>query len=184
MKVSYSKTDSPQVGRAQRSQSRTATAVCPKDSGGDKNPTNHKRKKKEKSKKNELYIATYNIRTMRLEDRQEALERELSMIKWNVVGLCETRLAGEQLSTTKSGHLMFQNNEDTTRQGGVALLIHKDIKHLVTRTKAMSSRVIYIVMELNPMYKIKIILPLHTQMRKLSSYTKISLKRKLKYPAN
>jgi len=37
-----------------------------------------------------LSIGTYNIRTLRTEDRMEELEEELGHINWDIIGLCET----------------------------------------------------------------------------------------------
>lgn len=106
----------------------------------------------------ELWIATYNIRTMRLDEHLEELEHELQLIKWSVLGICETRLMGEAGTVLKSGHMLYQNNSiNNTHNGGVAIMVHKNLKHLVTKTRAISERVIYIVMKLNQRYTFQVI---------------------------
>ncbi|XP_070151975.1 craniofacial development protein 2-like [Polyergus mexicanus] len=76
---------------------------------------------KKKTNNKTLYIAGYNIRTMRLEEHLSMLEEELNKIKWDVIGL--TRLKGETVTTLESGHVLFQKNSDVNAHvGGVALL--------------------------------------------------------------
>ena len=38
-----------------------------------------------------IYIATYNIRSLSSEERLLELEEELKEIKWDIIGLAETR---------------------------------------------------------------------------------------------
>ncbi|XP_050306277.1 craniofacial development protein 2-like [Anthonomus grandis grandis] len=144
----------PQVGRSSRDKSHTSNKVSLKDSGGGKNsspPLLIQNKFK-------FHLATYNIRTMRSTEHLEELEVELSHIKWNILGLCETRLPDEKCITLNSGHLLYRNNrEDNTHIGGTAIMIHKSIKRLVTKMKSISSRVIYIVLKISKRYSVQII---------------------------
>ena len=57
-----------------------------------------------------------------------SLERELENIKWDILGVSETRLAGKETTSLRSGHLLFQKNSDESHLGGGILLIHKKIK--------------------------------------------------------
>lgn len=58
----------------------------------------------------------------------------------------------------KSGHLLLQRNSDiNSHTGGVALLIHNKIKHLVTKTRAISDRIIYVVLKFNNKCSMQII---------------------------
>lgn len=114
--------------------------------------TRHGRNKKT------IHIASYNIRTMRSEEHLTNLEQELQNIKWNVLGISETRLSGEAANILKSGHLLFQrNSNENAHIGGVALMIHKRMKHLITKTKAISDRVIYITLKINSKHNMQII---------------------------
>lgn len=114
--------------------------------------TRHGRNKKT------VHIASYNIRTMRAEEHLTNLEKELKNIKWDVLGISETRLSGEAITILKSGHLLFQrNSNEGAHIGGVALMIHKRMKHLITETKAISDRVIYVTIRINSKYNMQII---------------------------
>ena len=44
-----------------------------------------------------MYIGTYNICSLLGEDRLAELEEELKAIKWNIIGLSETRRHGERV---------------------------------------------------------------------------------------
>ncbi|XP_070152510.1 craniofacial development protein 2-like [Polyergus mexicanus] len=155
------KTIIPQASRAIHSESRTDTSVSLTDSGGGKSST--KRQKLSKTKhsgrnKKMVYIASYNIRTMRSEEHLTNLEKELQNIKWDILGISETRLSGEAVTILKLGHLLFQrNSNENAHIGGVTLMIHKRMKHLVTKTKMISDRVIYIIFKINSKYNMQII---------------------------
>lgn len=85
-------------------------------------------------------------------------EQELNHIKWDVVGICETRLPGEENIVLRSGHILYQQNSDIHHHiGGVAFIINKKIKHLVTKYHAVSNRVIYIMIKISNRYTLQII---------------------------
>jgi len=153
--MSNSKTRVPQASRADGSESRIDSSVCLEDSGGGKNSILGNTIRKQKPKK--IYIATYNIRTMRLEEHLTSLERELENIKWDILGISETRLTGEATTTLRSGHVLFQKNSEATHLGGVAILIHKKIRHLITKMKAVSDRIVYALLRLNQRYSLQVI---------------------------
>lgn len=138
----------PQVSRVKDSESHTDnTSVCLKDSGGGKNS-------KRTTKK--VRIATYNIRTMRLAEDLERLEQELHDIKWDILGICETRLQGEKAETLPSGHVILRNNGDASTHG-VAILVNKNVKEFIHKMVCVSFRVIYIVLKLNSKFSIQVI---------------------------
>lgn len=140
----------PQVSRVNNSESHTEQSVSLTDSGGGKYST--------KINPSYFYIATYNIRTMRTQEHLDELEQELNNIKWDILGLCETRLPGEKCTTLKSGHTLFQkNSEENSHIGGVALLINKRFPCEITKYCAISNRVIYIIITLNRRYSLQII---------------------------
>ena len=60
----------------------------------------------------EMYIATFNVRSLLGEDRLIELEEELAGIKWHVVGLVETRYRGENIEVLKSGHILYTVGSD------------------------------------------------------------------------
>ena len=146
----------PQVSRVKHSESHTEKSVSLTDSGGGKYSTEPKGNAK--TKPSYLNIATYNIRTMRTQEHLEELEEELKTIKWDVLGLCETRSPGEKCTTLKSGHTLFQkNSEENSHLGGIALLINKKFPYEITKYCAISNRVMYIVCRLNKRYSLQMI---------------------------
>lgn len=79
----------------------------------------------------------------------KVLESELKDIKWDLLGLSETRLQ-EDVTALKSGLILYQKNAHTDSNiGGVTILINKNLKHLVPKIKAISNRVIYIILKRN-----------------------------------
>ena len=75
------------MGRAQCSESHLDASSL-MDSGGGKNSISTWKKPEQIR---ELHVATYNARTLRTKDHLEELEREVESIKWDIVGLGETR---------------------------------------------------------------------------------------------
>lgn len=145
----------PQVGRAQNSQSHSNEDSLT-DSGGGKRPIKHTRNGQTHTHK--INIATYNIRTMRTDDHLVELEQELQAIKWDIVGLCETRRKGEMKTTLRSGHTLYQNNSETDySQGGVAFMVNRQIEHQIMKYSAISDRVIYLILKLNNRYNLQLI---------------------------
>ncbi|XP_072395262.1 uncharacterized protein [Diabrotica undecimpunctata] len=154
LKMSSINTKLPQVSRGIDSESHTEQSVSLMDSGGSKYST-------ESNKKNYpslLRIATYKIRTMRTQEYLDELEQELSNIKWDIIGLCETRLPGETCTILKSGHQHYQKNSvENHHIGSVAFLINKRVPYKVTKFCAVSNRFIYLVIALNSRYSLQII---------------------------
>lgn len=146
----------PQVGRSVNGNSHPLKKGCLTDSGGGKNsfkPIKHRTTGKN------LFIATFNARTLQSDHRLEELEEELTHIRWDVLGLCETRRPEQQACTTlKSGHLLYANNTATnTYLGGVAIMVNKKIKNRVIKMSSISPRVIYIVLEISKRYRLQIV---------------------------
>jgi len=48
-----------------------------------------------------MHICTYNIRTFREEEKRKEFEEEISKIKWDIIGLSETKCKGEHLIKLK-----------------------------------------------------------------------------------
>lgn len=95
---------------------------------------------------------------MRTEESLAVLEEGLKNTKWNILGLCETRLTREKLTTQKSGHNLYQNNSASNHHGGdVAFLINRDIKLVITKYQAKTNRVIYVTLKLSRIYTLQVI---------------------------
>lgn len=105
-----------------------------------------------------MYLATYNIRTLRTQDRLYELEKEvLERINWHIIGLCETRRRGEEMLKLNSGHLLYCKGNDERSDGGVGMVIHKSMSEKLMNIKAISNRVIYATFRINKRYELKIV---------------------------
>lgn len=105
-----------------------------------------------------LDICTYNVLTLMDDERITELEEELSNIKWDVVGICETRRKGaEKMRLIDSGNVLFCQGHTDKSQAGVGFLINKNIADRVTTFKGISERIISITLKLNKNYKIQMI---------------------------
>ncbi|KAI8422946.1 hypothetical protein MSG28_014049 [Choristoneura fumiferana] len=105
-----------------------------------------------------VYLATYNVRTLLTEERYQELESEvLNKIKWDIMGLSETRRRGENLLKLTSGHLLYCKGYEDKSQGGVGLLINTSMAKKMRNIGAVSPRVIYATFDLNKRYSLKVI---------------------------
>ncbi|XP_041980242.1 craniofacial development protein 2-like [Aricia agestis] len=105
----------------------------------------------------QLDLATYNGRTLRLEDHLVELEVELEKIRWHVLGLCEVRRQGEDTMTLPSGHLFYFREGDHTSRGGVGFLVNKSLVDNVVEISSVSERVAYLVLRLTDRYSLNIV---------------------------
>jgi hypothetical protein len=104
-----------------------------------------------------LDIGTYNCRTLREEDKVIEIENELENIKWDIIGLCETKRKGEELTELKSGHRLYNYGETITRTIGMGFLINKNIKNRIIESTRRGDRIVELTIQLNNRYKLKLI---------------------------
>lgn len=104
-----------------------------------------------------LLIATYNTRTLGSDQKILELENELSHIKWDILGLCETRRKGEAEMTLQSGNVLYYKGDENMSEGGVGFLVHKRHKDSIVQFEYVSLRVAFMVLKLNDRYSLKII---------------------------
>ena len=103
-----------------------------------------------------LKICTYNARTLST-DKILELEDELTRIKFDVIGLCETRMKGEGCITlSNSGHNLYYKGGNTCHNG-VGFVVHKDVAGNVTSFKGISDRVAQLTIKINGRYHLNII---------------------------
>ncbi|XP_072395136.1 uncharacterized protein [Diabrotica undecimpunctata] len=96
----------------------------------------------------QMYIATYNVRTLSSEEKLLELKEELKYIKWDVMGLCEVRREEEDCITLKSGHqLFYMGNKEKIE--GLGLLIHKRHTKNIPQLKGINPRIILCILQLN-----------------------------------
>ena len=104
-------------------------------------------------------ICTYNTRTINdlNEDALEIMLHELDDIKWDIVGLAETKMKESKIQyIEESGHQLFFSGNDISRSHGVGFLVNKSIIPIVNDYDPISDRLA--VLKLNGKFsKINII---------------------------
>lgn len=107
----------------------------------------------------EIYLGSYNTRTLRTEDDLEHLLDEINQIKWNIIGLCETKRKGEGLTELPGGTWLFECNKTEERPNakGMAFLVHKNFKDYIEEFKIHSERVISCKIKLEDKKSLQII---------------------------
>lgn len=108
-------------------------------------------------RRQQMQIASLNVRTLLSDQKLVELEEELKTIKWDIVGLSEVRRKREEQITLKSGHIFHYIGQTDASEGGVGFIIHKKHTHRIIEIKSLSTRVIYLTLKLNTRYSIKII---------------------------
>ena len=80
-----------------------------------------------------IYVATYNVRSLAHSDDLKRLQEQLREIKWNIVGISETKRKGEGLTELEDGTWMYEaaKTDDEKNRKGMALLVHKDFKDYI-----------------------------------------------------
>ena len=74
-----------------------------------------------------LKICTYNARTLPSDDRVNEFEDEIARIKFDNIGISETRRKGEGcLTLNTSGHTLYYKGGDTCHKGA-GFIVNKNI---------------------------------------------------------
>jgi len=75
-----------------------------------------------------LQICTYNVRTIS-EEHLDCLLEELKAIKWDIVGLCETKLSGTFVEVVGDAHHLYNSGvpENVRRKNGVGFLVRNTL---------------------------------------------------------
>ena len=104
-----------------------------------------------------LHVCTYNVRTLKDQEKEEELKQELLNFKWEIVGLAETRRKGVQLEQLPSGHVLYSRGEEERSIRGVGFLVNKSIKDRVVQYEGESSRVASLKLKVNSRYQLQVI---------------------------
>src|SRR5277367_227625 len=106
-----------------------------------------------------MYVGTYNVRSLLGEDRLVELEEELKAIKWDIIGLSETRRHGENMQKLVSENILYTIGHANKSQAGVGYIVHKDMAGNVIEFRSARSfkRVAMLVVKINCKYTIKVI---------------------------
>lgn len=96
----------------------------------------------------EIYIATYNVRSLHSEAHMIHLERALTDKKWDIIGLSEVRRYGEEIVELSSGNI-FSYIGKTKGLYGVGFLVHKRWSKQIIEFKNISERISIIKIVIN-----------------------------------
>lgn len=88
---------------------------------------------------NNIYIATFNVRTLRTDESLVQLELAMENIKCHIIGLSEVRRVGEEI-LERSKYIFFYKGE-TKGMFGVGFLIKKELRNDIEEFIGISERV-------------------------------------------
>ena len=98
----------------------------------------------------DITIATWNIRTIRAAGKVEELLHEMDRYKWSILGLCEMRRKKSGEIPTDGGHRVYFSGKEDKNEQGVGFLVHKDIVKSVIGCRPISSRLMTVRLRANP----------------------------------
>ena len=106
-----------------------------------------------------LNICTYNARSLSSDDRVIEFEDLIARIKFDIIGISETRRNGEDcLTLNTSGYTFYYKGGDICHRGvGFTVTKNKNIAGNVTSFKSVSGRLAQITIRINGKYHINII---------------------------
>ncbi|KAI5705448.1 hypothetical protein M8J75_015140 [Diaphorina citri] len=111
-----------------------------------------------KSKK--FTMGTWNVRTMLKAGKLEEVKEQMKKANLNILGVCETRWAGNGDFTSEEFRIIHSGNE-TRGRSGVALILKGEWKDSVLNTYHLSDRILMIKLEAIPnnIYIIQVYFP-------------------------
>ena len=98
----------------------------------------------------DITIATWNVRTLRAAGKVEELLHEMYRYKWSILGLCKMRLKKSGEIPTDGGHRMYFSGKEDKHEQGVGFLVHKDIVKSVIGCRPISSRFMTVRLRASP----------------------------------
>ncbi|XP_068248003.1 craniofacial development protein 2-like [Palaemon carinicauda] len=96
-------------------------------------------------------IATGNVRTLAQTGKLQELTHELEKYTWHVVGLCEVRWKNYGEHLNEEGHVLYYSGEMDKHTNGVGFLVNKNIKNSVLCCHPVSNRAISIRLRAAPL---------------------------------
>lgn len=95
-----------------------------------------------------MQIASVSVRTFLSNQKLTKLEEEIENIKWEITGLSEVQIKGEDQRTLKSGHnfSIYAGQADAS-VGGTGFIIHREHTQQILDVKSISTRVTYLTLK-------------------------------------
>ncbi|KAI5717312.1 hypothetical protein M8J77_003669 [Diaphorina citri] len=105
-------------------------------------------------------MGTWNVRTMLKAGKLEEVKEQMKKANLNILGVCETRWAGNGDFTSEEFRIIHSGNE-TRGRSGVALILKGEWKDSVLNTYHLSDRILMIKLEAIPnnIYIIQVYFP-------------------------
>jgi endonuclease/exonuclease/phosphatase family metal-dependent hydrolase len=107
--------------------------------------------------KKQLYLATYNTRTLRTDAKLIELEKAIGKLRWDIIGLSEVRRQGEDSIILDSGNLLYYREGDKQSFGGVGFIIHKSLVNNVLTIGSVSTRIAFLILKISEKHSLNII---------------------------
>lgn len=104
----------------------------------------------------DLKIIHYNCQGIANEERVYEFERELGKIKWDIIGISETRRCGEELTKRNNGNWLFSYGE-TKGHRGVGFYVKNSLTNRIIECKGINERIAVLKLKLNSLTNITII---------------------------
>ena len=137
---------SDRISSLDRSRSGTTTAFpVGHQFGNDKYDTGAKLRGRE-----DITIATRNVRTLRAAGKVEELLHEMDQYRWSILGLCEMRWKKSGEIPTDGVHRVYFSRKEDKHEQGVGFLVHKDIVKSVKGCLPISSRLMTVRLRASP----------------------------------
>ena len=99
--------------------------------------------------KNKLYMGTYNTRTINdlNLDSRDVMLHELKSMKWDIIGLSETKIKDSEIETITDNHRLYSSGNGNSRSNGVGFLVHKRLIPSITDYRGISDRLALLTVE-------------------------------------
>ena len=98
----------------------------------------------------DITIASWNVRTLRAAGKVEELLHEMDRYKWSILGLCEMRWKKSGEIPTDGGHRVYLSGKEDKHEQGVGFLVHKDFVKSVIGCRPISSRLMTVRLRASP----------------------------------
>ena len=104
---------------------------------------------KQQSKQGKIpikHLSVYNTKTLN-KGSLELLLKELTNIKWDIIGLNETKMKYSDIQTINNGHMLFLSSNENKRANGTGFLVNKKIVNNIQQYQGYSDRLSYIALQ-------------------------------------
>ena len=112
--------------------------------------------RKEGAKNHRFYLGTFNVRTLNKDEHIEEIEEDLQNIKWDIIGLAETRRNATAL-ILKSGNALYTSNGNQRGGSGTGFLINKSMVNRIVSFEAINDRISVLVMKINKLHSMTLV---------------------------